>query len=138
MHQKKSRKNTRPPEPTPAPAQPQHQPRPSQVSSGMTNLFSKLGRVASRAGRVFKPRHGIKHYVRKHSGHVGLIAAGVGIGAASDLAIDAIKGEPESPPIYYMEGGENVVMGNCRVGNVIVGNCRVGKCHGIALWQIVD
>ena len=76
----------------------------------MTNLFSKLGRVASRAGRVFKPRHGIKHYARKHSGHAGLIAAGVGIGAASDLAIDAIKGEQEvAPPIYYMEGGEDAV-----------------------------
>ena len=59
-------------------------------------------------GWIFRPRHGIGHYARKHSGHAGLIGAGIGLGAASDLAIGAIRGE-EAAPVYFMEGGEDAV-----------------------------
>ena len=80
----------------------------------MTNIFSKIGRIASRAGKVFKPRHGprhgIRHYARKHSANAGLVAGGVALGAGSDLVIDAIRGgEDTAPPTIYMEGGEDAV-----------------------------
>ena len=75
----------------------------------MAPIFSKLGRVASRAGRFFRPRHGMRHYLRKHSGHAGLVAGGVALGAANDLAFSAIKGEEAAPPVYYMDGAEDSV-----------------------------
>ena len=74
----------------------------------MPPLFNKIGRLGSRVGRIICPCHGIGHYARKHSGHASLIGAGVGLGAASDLAIGAIRGE-EAAPVYYMEGGEDAV-----------------------------
>ena len=77
----------------------------------MAPLFNKLGRAASRVGRVLRPRprHGMRHYLRKHSGHASLIAGGVAVGAASDLGISAIRGEEAAPPAYYMDGAEDSI-----------------------------
>ena len=78
----------------------------------MVNIFSKIGRVASRAGKALKPRgprHGGKHYLRKHSLNAGLVGGGVALGAGSDLIIDAIRGGEDISPPIYMEGGEDAV-----------------------------
>ena len=36
-----------------------------------------------------------------------MVAGGIGVGAASDLAFSAIKGEQEAPPVYYLNGAED-------------------------------
>ena len=76
----------------------------------MAPLFSKLGRAASGVKRVLQPhpRHRMRHYLRKHSGHAALIGGGLAVGAASDIGISAMQDEA-APPAYYMEGAEDSI-----------------------------
>ena len=70
----------------------------------MVNIFRRVGKIASRAGKALTPkgwhgpRHGSRHYLRKHVLNGALVGGGVALGAGSDLVIDAIKGGDEEPP----------------------------------------
>ena len=42
---------------------------------------------------------------------MGLIGAGIGLGAATDLAVGAINGKEEAP-VYIMEGQQDAITSN--------------------------
>ena len=76
----------------------------------MPSIFGKIGSAASKVGRKLRPRlrHGPRHWARKHSGHVALVGAGVGLGAASDIIVNEIS-PGQDDPAYFLEGEQSPV-----------------------------
>ena len=77
----------------------------------MVNIFRSLGRIAGQAARAIKPKrlhgpkHGAKHFFKKHGMKAAILTGGVALGAGSDAVIEAVRGRPEEPPLI-MQGGQ--------------------------------